>query len=72
MGSSQNKDPAVRIYITLAKRVYIAGEMVEGVVHIDCKASRPYKQLYIKLNGSERVHWQEHHDKHTDYYDNLI
>jgi hypothetical protein len=57
MGSSQNKDPAVRIYITLAKRVYMAGEMIEGAVHLDCKANRPYKQLYIKLNGSEEVYW---------------
>lgn len=57
MGSSQNKDATVRIYITLSKRVYMAGEMVEGVVHLDCKANRPYTHLYIKLNGSESIHW---------------
>jgi hypothetical protein len=52
MGSSQNKDPTLVIYITLSKRMYYAGETVEGIVHVDCKANRPYNQLYIRLHGS--------------------
>lgn len=51
MGSSQNKDPHISLYITLAKRMHYAGEAVEGVVHVDCKAQRPYTSLYIKLHG---------------------
>ena len=55
MGSSQNKDPNVIIYVSLAKRIHIAGQMIYGTVHIDCKLYRPYKQLYIRLTGSESV-----------------
>lgn len=52
MGSSQNKDPLLFIYITLSKRYYYAGETVEGAVHVDCKANRPYTQLCLRIHGS--------------------
>lgn len=58
MGSSLNKDPTIQIFLTLSKRVYYAGETVEGVVHIDCKALRTYSRLFIRIRGSENVHWQ--------------
>lgn len=68
MGSSQNKDPTLNIYVTLSKRYYYAGETVEGVVHVDCKANRPYNQLMLRLHGSESVHWSENHGKtHVSY-----
>lgn len=57
MGSSQNKDPLLFIYITLNKRFYYAGETVEGAVHVDCKANRPYTQLCLRIHGSEKIHW---------------
>ena len=70
MGSSQNKDPTIQIYLTLSKRMYYAGETVEGVVHIDCKANRAYNQLFIHIHGSESVHWTEQYDKTTVQYNN--
>lgn len=57
MGSSQNKDPTVNIYITVSKRLYMAGDLVEGSIHVDCKANRPYMHLYLKFHGAERVNW---------------
>lgn len=71
MGSSQNKDPTLNIYITLGKRFYYAGETVEGVVHIDCKANRPYTQLFLRLHGSECVHWEETYGKTHIHYSNF-
>lgn len=58
MGSSLNKDSTLVIYLTLNKRVYYAGETLQGVVHIDCKANRPYTQLFLKVEGYENVHWE--------------
>ncbi len=70
MGTSQNKDPNISIYVSLTKRLYYAGETVEGMVHVDCTAPRPYTELYIKLYGKEEVHWTEHHNKTTYHYRN--
>ena len=68
MGSFLNKDPHLFIYITLSKRFYYAGETVEGAVHVDCKANRPYKQLCLRIHGSEKIHWSENHNNvHLDY-----
>ena len=36
MGSDLNKDKSARLFLTLNKRVYYAGEMVEGSVHLNC------------------------------------
>lgn len=71
MGSSQNKDPTLFIYITLSKRYYFAGETLEGAVHIDCKANRPYNQLFLRIHGSENVHWQETHNQVQVHYTNF-
>lgn len=57
MGASQQKDVTISIYITLNKLYYYGGEIVEGVVHIDCKANRPYNKLMLELHGIERVYW---------------
>lgn len=70
MGSSQNKDPTIDIYLTLSKRVYYAGETVEGAVHINCKANRPYTQIFLRLHGHESVHWEETYDKIQVHYTN--
>ena len=53
MGGSLNNDKNLRVYLTLTKRVYIAGEYVEGTVHIDCQMDRPYRSLIIRLEGRE-------------------
>lgn len=52
MGQTQNKDPNILLYISLNKRMHYAGEVVEGIVHVDCKANRPYTQLIIRIIGS--------------------
>lgn len=70
MGSSLNKDSNISLYVSLAKRVYMAGETVEGVVHIDCKADRPYRLLHIRLEGNENVHWEEQYGKSRVHYNN--
>ncbi len=71
MGSSQNKDPNLFIYITLGKRFYYAGETLEGTVHIDCKADCSYTQLFLRLYGSECVHWEEVYEKTHIHYNNF-
>lgn len=70
MGSSQNKDPNIDIYITLNKRIYYAGETLEGAVHLDCRANRPYTQIFLRLHGHERVHWEETYYKTHIRYTN--
>jgi hypothetical protein len=55
MGSSQSKDKALRIFITLSKHKYYSGDTVEGAVHLDCKADRPYNRLFIRLYASENA-----------------
>jgi hypothetical protein len=52
MSSSQIKDNALHVFITLSKRKYYSGDTVEGAIHLDCKADRPYKLLFIRLNAS--------------------
>ena len=51
MGSNLNKDKSARVYITLQKRVYFAGEMIEGSVHLDCLENRPYRSLMLIFKG---------------------
>ena len=71
MGSFFNKDPHLFIYITLSKRFYYAGETVEGAVHVDCKANRPFTQLCLRIHGSEKVLWSEN-DNFKDTYLELL
>lgn len=57
MGSALNKDSNVKIHMTLAKRVHYAGEYVEGAVHVVCLENRPYRNVHIRLEGKEEIHW---------------
>ncbi len=59
MGLCQNKDPLISIYLSLNKGVHYAGSLVEGGVHIICKFHRPYKELFVQINGKEKVSWTE-------------
>ena len=43
MGQTQNyTDSSISVYIALGKRFYLTGEMVEGIVHVNCATNRPY------------------------------
>jgi hypothetical protein len=46
-----NKDGFIDMLIEINKPLYTAGEFVDGVVHVDCKDSRNYRALQIKLSG---------------------
>lgn len=69
MGSSKSQpDPNAQIYTTLNKKVYFAGEVVEGVTHINCTADRPYDFLQIRINGKEHTRWSRSGSKTTTVY----
>jgi len=69
MGSSLNKDPHAKIFITLDKRVNFAGSMVTGAAHIVCTENRPiYQHLNLRIQGYEHVYWSERHGDHTYTY----
>ena len=51
MGSSLNNDKNLQVYMTLTKRVYYAGEIVYGTVHLNCLNDRPYHSLFIRIEG---------------------
>lgn len=75
MGSSQNKDEFVDLYMEVNRPYYVAGDTVEGCVYINAKATRNYKNLVIRLRGDEYVEWTEHHHHgqhhhHTEYHHN--
>jgi hypothetical protein len=70
MGCALNSDKAVRIFVTLGKRVYYAGEMVEGAVHLNCLEERPYRSVSIIIRGKERVMWSEQYGQTTVVYTN--
>jgi hypothetical protein len=59
MGFSLSKDKHLTLYITLNKSIYYAGEMVEGAVHINCSADRPYRFLNLIIEGYEEVKWND-------------
>ena len=59
MGASLNSDKQVKIYMTLDKRVYYAGETIQGSVHIICKVDRPYRFVRVKFEGREEVEWDD-------------
>jgi hypothetical protein len=70
MGSSLNSDKDAKLYVTLSKRVYIAGEMVEGSAHINCSAHRPYRLLNLLLEGEEEIDWGEQTGDFIRHYTN--
>jgi hypothetical protein len=71
MGSSINGDKDAKLFVTLRKRVYYAGEMVEGAVHLNCSAERYYRFLNLLIEGQEQIRWSEQHNKHhTTVYRN--
>ena len=72
MGSFFNKDPHLFIYITLSKRFYYAGETVEGAVHVDCKANRHFKQLCLRIHGSEKTNINDEVNNFKDTYLELL
>ena len=51
MGSSESMDTQVQLYTTVSKSVYYAGEVVEGVAHVNCLTNRPYEFLQLRLRG---------------------
>lgn len=50
--------------------MYTAGTYVDGAVYINCKSSRNYKMLNIKLEGGEHVEWSENKGDNKRTYRN--
>jgi hypothetical protein len=57
MGFVLSRDLNIKLYITLKQVFYVAGERVEGAVHILCTADRPYRFLSIIVEGEEETKW---------------
>jgi hypothetical protein len=57
MGSGNTKDGFIDIFLETTQPIYTAGTYVDGTVYINCKASRDYRMLNLKLDGIEHVHW---------------
>ena len=70
MGSSQHKDPNIEMFVECSKPYYVAGEYVEGCVHLHVKINSSYSNLTIYMQGQEYVYWQERRKrgKHTRTY----
>jgi hypothetical protein len=68
MTDIDNVDLNVRMFMTFSKRVYYAGEMVEGALHIHCLNPRPYRSIYLIIRGEESVRWTESSDKSSSTY----
>lgn len=49
MGSGHTKDGFVDIFLETTQAIYVAGSYVEGTVYINCKDSRNYRALNLKL-----------------------
>lgn len=54
--SSLNADENLRIYLSLTKPSYYAGEYVQGTIHINCLENRPHQNLLIKIEGKEHTY----------------
>jgi hypothetical protein len=70
MGSllDSGSDKDVRIFVTFSRRVYYAGEMVEGAVHIHCLNPRPYRTINLIIRGEEKVRWTQSSGKSRKVY----
>ena len=44
-------DPRLKIRITIDKAFYYAGDLVQGVIHVNCLAHCPYRFLEFLLQG---------------------
>ena len=59
MGSSQHKDPNIEMFVQCNKPYYVAGEYIEGCVHLNAKINSNYSNVTIYLEGQEYVCWTE-------------
>lgn len=63
MGSSQNSDSRVKLYVEMAVPVIYAGQYLEGTAHLQVLEDTAYSDLLINLVGSEEVAWVERSEK---------
>lgn len=70
MGSSFVKDEKLDIYMEVHKPFYYPGEIVEGCIYINAKATRNYRNLIVRLTGVEHVYWSEGSGKNRRSYSN--
>ena len=63
MGSSQNSDSRVRLYVQLASPAIYAGQYLYGSAHLQVLEDTAYSDLLISLIGSEEVGWSERSEK---------
>jgi hypothetical protein len=66
---SLNSDKNVQLLVELQKRVYYAGEEVQGVVHLQVQAQTYYRQLDLVVVTREYVSWDKV-TRHHGYYGN--
>ena len=63
MGSSQNSDNRVKLYVELATQVIYAGQYLDGTAHLQVLEDTAYSDLMVSLVGSEEVIWVERSEK---------
>lgn len=71
MGSSQNSDSRVKLYVEMAAPVIYAGQYLEGTAHLQVLEDTAYSDLIISLVGSEEVGWVERSEKLASTFRNL-
>jgi hypothetical protein len=49
MESSESKDELLQIHVTTDKLFYYAGDLVRGIIHVNCLADHLYRFLAFLL-----------------------